>query len=488
MGHHGVENGRPIAITIAVLTYNRRRLLEEALAAICQQTYRDFELLVLDNHSTDDTAAFVLGWPDPRVTYIRQPPGGTPSSNTLCAMRMARGHHLLITHDDDVMEPMFLERCMAHLEKHPDLLCLATNVSLIDEHGALLQERLYEVDEDICFGRGDYIRTYLEEKMWLPTPTQVWRRDALVRRAGATVFAEDMPYVPSGDIVELLIQNQKGPIGFLAEPLLRYRQHPGQESRNVDQGSPLFALAKELLRSLVTTRRCPELLSAVRGFVARFGAQELLVHGEAKEGVGAVLKEVRRLRSGWVRAVPAPKRAVDAVLPFEILLAELGLPPTLPRTGLLELCDRPAANAAQAAYRQWALLVGEGRSLFRPAHRGGRIAVVGSLLAAFLIILDARRAGLEVVACLDSSPARQGCSVLGVPVMPQEALRQLGGDLDAVILSSERAHEAALQQLLESHMEGRPLPVCSWKDLAMGDVWEDWVPRGQDSCFEEVVS
>lgn len=86
-------------LTIALQTYNRGRsgYLRESLEAILAQSYGDFELLVLDNHSTDETPDLVLGYKDPRLTYIRQPPGGTSATNYNRALWMSRGIYVLPT-------------------------------------------------------------------------------------------------------------------------------------------------------------------------------------------------------------------------------------------------------------------------------------------------------------------------------------------------------------------------------------------------------
>ena len=83
-------------VTIAVLTYNRRALLQETLKGVLAQTYRDFELLICDNASSDDTAGLVAGIQDPRVVYVRRGVNGGAFANfregyrNLLALAMTR--------------------------------------------------------------------------------------------------------------------------------------------------------------------------------------------------------------------------------------------------------------------------------------------------------------------------------------------------------------------------------------------------------------
>jgi hypothetical protein len=90
---------------------------------------------------------------------------------------MGHGQYFLATHDDDVMEPTMVARTVDFLAHHPDMACLATNVSLINSPGALIQSRLYELDHDRIFEKGAYVGAYLEEKLWFPTPTCMFHRD-----------------------------------------------------------------------------------------------------------------------------------------------------------------------------------------------------------------------------------------------------------------------------------------------------------------------
>lgn len=456
-----------IRLSVSLQTYNRggSGYLRAALEAILAQTYGDFELLVIDNHSTDETPEIVLSYKDPRLTYMRLPPGGTPADSIRRAFGASRGDYLLTTHDDDIMEPTMIERQMSVMELRPELGCLATNVSLIDDRGNTLQDKLYEMDADRFFGVGDYIRTYFEEKLWFPTPTLLFNRGLGQSRNSAFAREARPCYAPSGDIAGLFSINTRAPVGMLAEPLLRYRQHAEQESRNVDQSAPLVALAKyaeNLLALPDADERLRALAPTVHAFSARYQAQDRLFKSEGMPLESALVP----LKTHWERAVTPDSRGVDAVLPFEILLGETGNGLSLPDDALDRLMRAPAKGGSQLAYRQWALLLHNGGSLFAGAGELKRIAILGSMLTAYLLVLAAKRCGIEVVCCLDSSPARIGKDVFGIPVVPHEHLLNHAVQLDAVILSSERDHEGGLRKILSPAQQRRTFQIYSWKELA----------------------
>lgn len=452
-------------VSISLQTYNRAAsgYLRAALDAILAQSYTDFELLVIDNHSTDETARLVLSFQDPRLTYVRLPPGGTPADSIRAAFWMSRGSYLLTTHDDDVMEATMLEQQMAYAEAHPEVLCVATNVSLIDGQGSPIQDRLYEMQQDRHFAPGNYIRTYFEEKLWFPTPTLLFRRDPVFSMMRNFFRNGDSAYFPSGDIAGMFRMNIRGHVALLAEPLLRYRQHGSQESRNVDQSAPLVALAdyaRKVIRTHRTIAHIQSLRPSVEAFSVRYQAQDSLFRMSGS-GLG---RRLRTLKRQWEANVSPEQRGVDAVLPFEILIAEMGWGSTIPEHAVARLQETRAAAGSQVAYRQWVRALLHGRSLFSGSAELGRIAIMGSMFAAFLIVLSAKRCGVEVVSCLDSSPARVGQAVFGVPVVSLERLAEIAPEIDAVVLSSERDHDEALRKTVQAHAHAE-LAIFSWKHL-----------------------
>ncbi len=457
---------RRVKLTIALQTHNRCRdgYLQQMLESILGQSYSDFELLIMDNHSTDSTADLIRKYDDDRLTYVRQPSGGSATSNITRAVWFARGKYVIPTHDDDIMEPEMIGEQMAFLSKHPDIICAASNVSLINEAGKEIQSALYEMNDNLVFEPGEYLPIYLKKKLWLPTPTMMFLRKAYLGCFPNLVRMVNPAYFPSGDIWSCILFNLRGPIALLAEPLLRYRQHSDQESRNVDQSEPLI----HLVRLLIRYRRHHPLLKdhwpSIFGAYARFKTQDLLFKEGKNPESRSFLSGLRKITGHWKQNVPETDRAVDEVLPLEILLQELGQGWTIPGKYFLNLQSNQTESGAQAGYRGWLLKNRSGISLFTGKTEMKRIAVFGSMLTAFLIVLHAGNRGITVDCCFDSSPRRIGKSVWNVPVVRLTELRDREHLLDAVILSSERDHETALKEILREHCSDG-LPIVSWKEL-----------------------
>ncbi|MEI7811861.1 MAG: glycosyltransferase [Ignavibacteria bacterium] len=453
-------------ITIALLTYNRCACgyLKESLDAILAQTFTDFELLVVDNHSCDNTSEFIMSYKDPRLTYIRQPPGGNPTTSYIRASIMSRGEYIIIAHDDDIMEPTMIERHVAFIEKHPGILVVSNNVSLMDESATLIQPRLYELEEDLFFNKTEYIKKYLEEKLWLPAPSTLYKRDIYVKTVSECLGTKAPAYLASGDIWMLFTLNLYGPIGLIADPLLRYRQHKGQESRNVDQGFPMIEAIRLFLKKNKKNKDLHPFLSLIQAFFARYKTQDFCFRSDNRSQLKKYLVSIKR---SWELNVSSDKRGVDTILPFEIALYLFYLSPSLPLDIFTQLTATYATGGGRRGFRNFLSGIQNGVNLFYSQKNLKKIAIFGSMMNAYLIAESARQLGIEVIGCFDSSPARIGKNVLDIPVYPIEDLVEKSKYCNAIILSSEHDQEDALKLILKAYIQQNPtLPIISWKELA----------------------
>ncbi len=93
-------NGAPF-FTVGIPTYNRAKWLGEAIELVLRQSFSDFELLVSDNASTDDTAGVAASFADVRIRYVRQAENIGPAANFNYVIEHARGEFLVFNQDDD---------------------------------------------------------------------------------------------------------------------------------------------------------------------------------------------------------------------------------------------------------------------------------------------------------------------------------------------------------------------------------------------------
>jgi len=235
--------------------------LDQALASLLGQTFRDFELLLYDDGSRDGSRARLEACAarDPRVRLVCGEPRGL-SPWLRRGVREARGDFVARMDADDVAHPERLERQLAFLEAHPGCVALGSEVLLVDPQGRPIRRGGVplvhaEIESALLRGRGEA----------LPHPTAVFRRDAL-RRAGS--YRADCATAQDLDLYLRLAE--VGRLANLPDVLLEWRQHLGKTSarRSGEQRRSAQAILREAWRRRGLAPREEELPPALPDAVA----------------------------------------------------------------------------------------------------------------------------------------------------------------------------------------------------------------------------
>jgi len=107
-------------VSVIIPTYNRCALLHEAIASVLEQTFKDLELIVVDDGSTDETRDVVMSFDDPRIRYLFQANRGVSAARNW-GVASSRGGLIAFLDSDDVWLPEKLETQVSYLEKHPGI-------------------------------------------------------------------------------------------------------------------------------------------------------------------------------------------------------------------------------------------------------------------------------------------------------------------------------------------------------------------------------
>lgn len=127
-------------VSVIIPTYNRAHLIAASIVSVLEQTYSDFEIIVVDDGSTDDTEQRVHGFTDPRIIYIKQENKGRSQARN-CALDLARGRYIAFLDSDDLFLPDKLALQVAYLDSHPQVGMVYTSAHCIDYSGNALNER-----------------------------------------------------------------------------------------------------------------------------------------------------------------------------------------------------------------------------------------------------------------------------------------------------------------------------------------------------------
>jgi len=204
-------------VTVSVLmpVFNAEKYLCAAVESILAQTFRDLELIILDDGSTDATLRMLREFQkgDPRIRVIsRENQGVVKTTNQLIGL--AQGEYVALMDSDDIALPERLALQVAFLRKNPEVVCVGGSFELIDAEGRYLTLlRQPETDRDIQ-------RLNLVGHNSVHNPCVMIRREPLVRLGGF-----DPGFHPTADLDLWLRIGEVGKLANLREPLLRYRVH-----------------------------------------------------------------------------------------------------------------------------------------------------------------------------------------------------------------------------------------------------------------------
>lgn len=123
-------------VSIILTSYNHAKYLRDCIDSVLCQTFSDFELIIWDDVSTDNSWDVICQYLDQRIkTFRNQENMRTPFGMNKAISEIARGQYIAIHHSDDVWEPTKLAKQVAFLDSHPDIGAVFTWVDVIGENG-----------------------------------------------------------------------------------------------------------------------------------------------------------------------------------------------------------------------------------------------------------------------------------------------------------------------------------------------------------------
>jgi hypothetical protein len=213
------ESGPPL-ISVVMAAYNGAALIEDTIASVLAQDLADFELIVVDDASRDDTLARLRAITDPRVKVYAATVNSGPVVARNMAFAAARGRYIVGLDQDDLCHPDRFSTQVAWLDAHPEAVLVASAVNLL-ETGSIQPPRGPVRTSPALI---DWRLQFGNPLVW----SSVMIRAEAVRRLD--VFERiDCLYAEDFDLYQRL--SELGTLARIDRPLVTYRIHPGGASR-----------------------------------------------------------------------------------------------------------------------------------------------------------------------------------------------------------------------------------------------------------------
>lgn len=212
-------------VTVGIPVYNGANFLAEALDCLLAQTYEDFEIVVSDNGSTDETPAILARYAetDPRIRVHRVEENRGAAWNFNRVLELARGRYFHWHAHDDVVLPTYLERCVAVLDEDPEVVVAYTGVDMVDEQLELIEHYGERLDVD----NPDPVVRFAEQALQWNLCFDVF---GLIRMS-ALATTEGMGGFSHGDGILLAHLALLGRSQLIDEPLFLSRTHHQQSMK-----------------------------------------------------------------------------------------------------------------------------------------------------------------------------------------------------------------------------------------------------------------
>lgn len=220
---------KPPKVSVCIPTYNYARFLPEAIESILNQSFTDFELLIIDDCSKDDTVAVVQKYVarDARVRFsVNSPNVGMVNNWNLC-VQQARGEFIKFVFGDDLLTtPDALQKMLAPMLADPSVSLVACARNLIDSDSKVIRTRSSFGRTTIVSGNVVIRRCMLEQKNLIGEPTVVLFRKAHAARG----FNKNYRQIVDLEMWYHLME--QGRLAYLNEPLCAFRCHPDQQTEH----------------------------------------------------------------------------------------------------------------------------------------------------------------------------------------------------------------------------------------------------------------
>lgn len=204
------------AVSIILPAFNCEKYIDKAIHSVLQQTFTDFEFIIINDGSTDKTEMIVLNYADPRIVYLKNPENKGLIYTLNRAVALAHGKYIARMDADDICMPERIAKQKEFLDQNTNIAVLATTINFINDTGE--KTGVWELDRQTTTPEQIKRKIIFENCIAHPT---VMMRAELVKELK---YSKKQKNVEDYDLW-LRVLNRGYRIAKLEEPLLLYRKH-----------------------------------------------------------------------------------------------------------------------------------------------------------------------------------------------------------------------------------------------------------------------
>ena len=244
----------PTAITVLMPAYNAEKYIAEAIRSVLEQTFPDFELLIINDGSTDNTLTVIRKFNDPRIRLIEcEHRGVAPTLNH--GLYEARGFYIARFDADDICYPERLRTQYDFMQANPDYILIGSEEDYIDVNSEYIFTSKYPAYSDAGIRRLDYSVCPFSHV------SVMYKKDEVIKEGGYDDHAHTFE-----DHLLWLKLIKKGKVCNLRQPLVKYRFSPGSVTIDEKWRGRKFRKIKYtcLRKGLVTPKEGERLLRIIQ--------------------------------------------------------------------------------------------------------------------------------------------------------------------------------------------------------------------------------
>jgi len=219
-----MNSSQPILVSIIVPCYNAAPFVAATIESVLRQSFGSFELICINDGSTDSTEKEILRFSDPRIRYINKANTGVSDTRNV-GFTLSGGKYILYLDADDILSEQFLQKRVDYLEQHPETGFCCSEVIKIDEEGKII------ADTKWVGAHSNILLEVLSYNLKIITcpSNYLFRKDILQEHS----IKFDPGLSSSADRFFLIEVSNKAKCGLVEDAYLYYRMHPSSMSHKL---------------------------------------------------------------------------------------------------------------------------------------------------------------------------------------------------------------------------------------------------------------